>query len=149
MPSFYAEIDINTPRFEVWDALIHKEEWHHWNTFLYDGDPSRPFVQGTEVLLALRRLEGEEATEFQPKVTLMQPDSCLRWVSKVPGLRSEHVFELAVIGPNRTRYIHRERLSGLLSRLFFPFIRKDEKQGLRRMAYQLKRYAEWRYRQRY
>ncbi|HEY9763851.1 MAG TPA: SRPBCC domain-containing protein [Trichocoleus sp.] len=145
MPSFYAEIDINAPRFEVWDALIHKEEWHRWNTFLYDVDAKTPFRQGREVLLSLRRLEGEDKNEFQPTITLIQPERCLRLISKVPGLKTEHVFELEDLGPNRTKYIHQERISGIFSRIFLPFIREEEKQGLRRMARQLKRYVEDRY----
>lgn len=146
MPSFYIEIDINAPRFEVWDALVHKEEWHRWNTFLYDVDPTLPLRQGQAVLLALRRLEGEANNEFHPTVTLIQPERCLRWIARVPGLKTEHVFELEDIGPNRTKYIHQERLSGFFSRVFLPFIRSDEKEGLRRMARQLKRYVEDRYR---
>lgn len=145
MPSLYAEIDINAPRFEVWDALVHKEEWHRWNTFLYDIDPRRPFRQGQPVLLSLRRLEGEEENEFQPTITLIQPERCLRWIAKVPGLKTEHVFELEDLGPNRTKYIHQEKISGLFSRVFLPFVREEEKQGLRRMARQLKRYVEDRY----
>ena len=145
MPSFYAEIDIDAPRFEVWEALVRKEQWSHWNTFLYDGDPSLPFQQGREVLLALRRNHNEDETEFQPRVTLLRPDRCLRWISKVPGLCSEHVFELEALGSKRTRYIHQERFSGLLWRAFWPFIHKDEKQGLRRMSRELKRYVEHRY----
>lgn len=146
MPSFYTEIDINAPRFEVWDALVHKEEWHRWNTFLYDVDSTLPLRQGQAVLLALRRLEDEPDSEFHPTVTLIQPERCLRWIAKVPGLKTEHVFELEDIGPNRTKYIHQERLSGFFSRVFLPFIRSDEKEGLRRMARQLKRYVEDRYR---
>lgn len=146
MPSLHAEIDINAPRFAVWDALIRKEEWHRWNTFLYDCDPALPMRQGGEIVVSLRRLEGDEETEFQPKIILMQPDRCLRWMAKVPGFKSEHVFELENIGPNRTRYIHRERLSGMLSRVFLPFIRQDEKTGMYRMTRQLKRYVEHHYR---
>ena len=145
MPSFYAEIDINAPRFEVWDALIHKEQWHHWNTFLFDVEPNRQFRPGKEVLLALRRVEGEAETEFQPKVILLQSNRCLRWILKVPGLRNEHVFELEAIGPNRTRYIHRVRITGTLSHFFVPFIRQDEKRGICRMSRQIKRYVERRY----
>lgn len=145
MPSFYTEIDINASREAVWDALIHKEEWYRWNTFLYDMDPKLPFRQGRQVLLSLRRLEGEEETEFQPVVTLLQPNRCLRWLAKAPGLKTEHLFELADLGPNRTQYIHQERISGVFSPVFWPFIRHDEKQGLRRMARQIKRYVENRY----
>ena len=142
MPSLYSEVTIDAPRFAVWDALIRKEEWHRWNTFLYDCDPSCPIRSGRDIFLALRRLEGEDETEFQPRILVVQPNRCLRWRAKVPGFRSEHVFELEDIGPNRTKYIHQERMSGMLSRVFLPFIRRDEREGMRRMTRQLKRYVE-------
>jgi hypothetical protein len=145
MPSLYAEITINAPRFAVWDALVRKEEWHRWNTFLFDCDPNLPIRQGAELFLALRRVEGEDETEFQPKVILLQNNRCLRWIAKVPGFRSEHIFQLEDVGPNRTKYIHQERISGLFSRVFLPFIRKEEKEGLRRMSRQIKRYVEYYY----
>ncbi len=148
MPNLYTEIQIEAPKAQVWQALIHKEDWRWWNTFLFDCDPNRPFIPGREVSLALCRLEGEEETSLRPRVTLVQPEHCLRWVSRIPGIRSEHVFELQELGPNRTQYIHRERLSGLLAGVFLPFIRQDEKQGTYRMARQLKRYVEQGYRPR-
>jgi hypothetical protein len=142
MPSLYAEIEINAPAEIVWEALVRKEDWRYWNTFLFDCDPSLPFAVGHEVFLAMQRLEGDEDTEFQPIVTMMQPQVCLRWVSKIPGLRSEHTFELQETTPGRTRYLHRDTFQGVLSNVFLPFIRQDEKQGLKRMAHQLKRYIE-------
>lgn len=142
MPNLYAAIEINAPKAVVWDALIQKEQWFRWNTFLYDCDPERSFRQGGQVSLALRRLEGDEETEFRPRILLLQPTVCLRWISQIPGFKSEHMFELQEVGLNRTQYTHRERFSGVLSGIFVPFIRQDEKQGLKRMAYQLKRYIE-------
>ncbi|MEM9904788.1 MAG: SRPBCC domain-containing protein [Cyanobacteria bacterium P01_D01_bin.44] len=142
MPSLYAEIEINAPAERVWDALIRKEDWRFWNTFLFDCDTNLRFSPGQEVFLAMQRLEGDEDTEFQPVITMMQPGVCLKWVSKIPGLRSEHSFELQEITPGRTRYLHRDTFSGVLSKVFLPFIRQDEKQGLRRMAQQLKYHVE-------
>ncbi|MGB3137129.1 MAG: SRPBCC domain-containing protein [Nodosilinea sp.] len=146
MPSLYSEVIISAPRAAVWDALVRKEEWHRWNTFLYDCDPNLPMRQGGEIFLSLRRREGEDETEFQPRLLLVRPNYCLRWLAKGPGFRSEHVFELEDVGPNRTKYIHQERISGVLSRLFLPFIRRDEKEGIRRMARQIKHYTEYHYR---
>ncbi len=100
MPSLYSEVTINAPRFAGWDARVRKEEWHRWNTFLYDCDPNLPIKPGGEIFLALRRLEGEDETEFQPRVVVVQPNHCLRWISKGPGFRSEHVFELEDVCPN-------------------------------------------------
>ncbi len=142
MPTLYAEIDINAPQSVVWDALIRKDQWRYWNTFLYDCDPGLTLARGNEIFLSMQRLEGDEETEFQPVITMMRSPYLMKWVSTIPGLRSEHVFELQETVPGRTRYIHRETFSGILSKVFLPFIRQDERQGLRRMAQQLKLYVE-------
>lgn len=142
MPSLYTEIEINASRQQVWQALIEKEQWLYWNTFLYDRDASLPLVQGREIYLSLKRTPTEDETEFQPLVTLVQPGVCLKWSAKIPGLENEHVFELQQVGVNRIKYVHRENFTGWLTRLFLPFIRRDEQQGLRRMAWELKQYVE-------
>lgn len=142
MPSLYAEIDINAPQSVVWEALVRKDQWRFWNTFLYDCDPGMRLARGNEIFLAMQRLEGDEETEFQPLITMVRPPSMMRWVSTIPGLRTEHVFELRENVPGRTRYIHREVFSGILSKVFLPFIRQDERQGLRRMSQQLKMHVE-------
>ncbi len=142
MPSLYTDIEINAPRAAVWEALVRKDQWRFWNTFLYDGDSTIPFHQGQEVFLLVRRLEEDEATEFEPLITLVQPGVCLRWLAHMPGFKSEQVFELQDLGPSRTKYIHRERFTGVLARVFLPFMRQDEKLGIRRMAHQLKRHVE-------
>lgn len=142
MTSLYIEIEINAPRQQVWQALYHKERWRDWNTFLFDGDASQPFQAGKGVLLSLRRLPQEEETEFQATVTLVQPGICLSWVSAIAGFRNQYVFELQEIGVGRTKYIHQDTFSGILSRAFLPFIRADEQQGMKRMARELKRYVE-------
>ncbi|WP_421658013.1 SRPBCC domain-containing protein [Leptothermofonsia sp. ETS-13] len=142
MPSLYTEIDINASRGKVWQALVHKETWKYWNTFLYDCDSRRSLQQGREIWLSLRRVPGEEQTEFQPRVTLLQPGICLQWVSSIPGFVDEHIFHLQEIGRNRTRYIHQENFSGFMTRIIFPTIRQDELQGIRRMARELKHYVE-------
>ena len=142
MPSLYTEIEINAPKQKVWQVLFRKDQWMYWNTFLYDCDASRPFAQGQEVFLSIRRVPGEEETEFQPLITLLQPEVCLKWFSAIPGLANEHVFQLQEIDAERTKYIHQESFSGWMSRIFWPLIRQDEQQGLKRMASELKHYVE-------
>lgn len=142
MPSFYTEIEIDAPRSAVWQVLICKQEWLKWNTFLYDLNPDQSFAQGREVWLSLRRVAGDEETEIKPRITLLQPEICLQWRYTAPGFKSEHRFELQDIGSDRTKYIHQETVSGALSRFFLPFIRREEQQGLKRMAWELKRYVE-------
>ncbi len=142
MASLYAEIEINAPKRVVWNALITKERWKYWNTFLFDCDSSLHFEQGKEVFLSLRRLPEDEETELDAVVTYMQPEVCLKWVSSIPGLRNEHVFELQEIGVGRTKYLHKDNFSGMLQRVFLPFVREDEVRGIRRMARELKLYVE-------
>jgi hypothetical protein len=142
MPSLYTEIEISALRTDVWHSIFHKEDWLKWNTFLFDRDPDLPFQQGKVVLLSLRRLVRESETEFEAQVTLMQPEVCLRWVAIAPGFQNEHIFELQDVGWKRTKYIHRETFSGWLAPFFFAAVRQDERQGLRRMALELKQYVE-------
>ncbi|MEM1309777.1 MAG: SRPBCC domain-containing protein [Cyanobacteria bacterium P01_H01_bin.153] len=148
MPTIRTQIEINAPRAVVWKALMRKEEWRRWNTYLFDGDPALMMQQGQEIFLSVRRLEDDEFTDFEPVITLVQPQVCLRWMAKMPGFRSEHSFEMQDLSPTRTLYTHQERFKGVLATIFLPFIRNDEKQGMKRMARQLKRYVEHReYRQ--
>lgn len=148
MPTLRTTIEINASRAVVWEALIRKDEWRRWNTFLFDADPALSIRQGQEIFLSVRRLEDDEFTDFEPIVTLVQPRVCLRWVAKMPGFKSEQSFEIQDLSPTRTLYTHQERFHGVLSNVFLPFIRQDEKQGMKRMARQLKRYVEHReYRQ--
>lgn len=142
MPSLYVEIEINAPRRVVWQALIGKHNWFRWNTFLYDLSPGEALHQGNTVLLSIKRVPKEEETEIQPRITVLQTETCLRWLYVAPGIQNEHTFELQDLGGDRTQYIHCEILSGSLGKLFFPFIRRNERQGLRRMALELKRYTE-------
>lgn len=142
MPSLYTEIEINAPKSAVWDALFHKEDWLKWNTFLYDRNSNLPFRPGQTVQLSLRRLREETETEFSPRITLLQPDVCLRWNYSAPGLHVEHRFDLQDIGWQRTKYIHQEQITGIATYLFLPFLKQDELQGMRRMARELKRYVE-------
>jgi hypothetical protein len=142
MASLYTEIDINAPHQRVWQILFQKDKWKYWNTFLFDCDSDVPFQQGKEVYLSLRRLPDEEETEFEPLITRVQPHICLSWVSSIPGFRNEYVFELQEIGVGRTKYVHKTNYSGVLTRVFLPFIREDEQRGIQRMARELKRYVE-------
>ena len=142
MPRLYTEIEIDAPRSQVWQVLIQKHRWKYWNTFLYDCDPDRPFEQGRSVELSILRVPGDEEVRFRPVVTLIQPTFCLSFLSTIPGMKNEHVFDLQDIGRDRTQFIYQQTFSGTLTKVFLPFIRRDETKGIRRMAWELKQYAE-------
>lgn len=142
MSSVHLSVEIAAPRSLVWRILIAKERWHRWNTFLFDRDPSLTFASGREVLLALQRLPGEDPTLFRSRVTGFYPETCLRWQSQIPGLRSETRFELLSLGADRTQYLYVSQGCGFLARTALFLLRQDERKGSQRMARELKAYAE-------
>lgn len=142
MPSLYISTEIQAPRPIVWSALVQKDAWLRWNTYLYDLSPRRPFRPHETVALAFKRNSRDTETRIEPVVLGLQPMSLLHWAYKAPGFRCEHSFELQDSGQSRTRYTHRIRFTGALSSFFLPFIRQDEQRGARRMAQELKHYVE-------
>lgn len=142
MPSFYTEIEIDAPRSLVWKALFDKQQWKNWNSFLFDRAPGQAFEAGRSLLLSQRRKVREPETTFEAQITRLQPEHSLCWVCEAPGYRSEHRFDLVDVGRSQTKYTHCEKISGRLSWLFTPFIRRDEQIGMRRMALELKHYSE-------
>jgi hypothetical protein len=142
MKSLYTAIEINAPKSQVWQTLVNKARWKYWNTFLFDANPSQRLALGQPVSLSLRRFPENEETEFQPRIILFQPETCLRWVAKFPGFSQQYTFELQDIGIRRTKYVHTVRYSGVFSRAVLFFIRNDEQMGMKRMARDLKSYVE-------
>jgi hypothetical protein len=143
MPSLYTKTIIRAPRAVVWQALVRKQDWLKWNTFLFDRQPDHAMQEGRSLVLSVRRTDGSEETEFLARVTRVQDNYALQWYSTAPGLRNEHSFELQDVGLNVTQYIHRDRFEGLLAPVVLPFIRQDELRGMRRMAQELRQYAEF------
>src|SRR5256712_13020632 len=78
---------------------------------------------------------------FRPRVLNVVPNRELRWLGRLGLPRlfdGEHIFELVPVGPNRTRFVQRERFRGL----FVPFLAKsldrDARRGLEEMNRALK-----------
>jgi hypothetical protein len=142
MPSLYTETIINAPIRQVWRILSDKDNWMYWNTYLYDCSFRLPITEGRDILLAIRRVPGDEPIEFQAKILLYQPPYSLSWIASIPGFRNRTSFELQDIGDGCTQYRHQESYSGTFSRFALKFIRDDQQAGIRRMARELKVFAE-------
>jgi hypothetical protein len=142
MPTLYTEILIEAPRQAVWEALVYKDRWRFWNTFLYDCSPRLGFVPGKEILLAVRRVPGDEPIEFRAKVRTVMDGYGVQWKAAIPGFASEVSMELQELGQGRTKYLYQEKVSGAIGRFALSFIRDDQMRGMRRMAQELKLYSE-------
>jgi hypothetical protein len=142
MPSLFTETIINAPVKTVWRILTDKEGWMYWNTYLYDCSFRLPLTEGRDVLLAIRRVAGDEPIEFQAHITINQPPYCLSWVASIPGYKTKTTFELQDLGNGCTQYRHQEAFSGTFSRFALKFVRDDQQRGIRRMARELKTFTE-------
>jgi hypothetical protein len=66
----------------------------------------------------------------------------VQWRAVIPGFSSEVSMELLEVGPDRTKYLYQEKISGAIGRFALSFIRDDQMRGMRRMAQELKQYSE-------
>jgi hypothetical protein len=142
MPSLYTETVINAPIRHVWRILSDKDHWMYWNTYLYDCSFRLPLAPNRNILLALRRVPGDDPIEFQANIHLYQPPHCLSWRASIPGFQNRTTFELEDLGDRCTQYRHQESYSGTFSRFALRFIRDDQQTGMKRMARELKVFAE-------
>jgi hypothetical protein len=111
----------------VWEVLSDLPGHSEWN----------PFVRSIEGRLAAgERLRiwvqppGGRGMRFQPEVLEAVPNRRLRWLGRLlfPGIfDGEHYFEIEELGPNRVRFIHGEKFSGIL----VPLMRRSLDQGTR------------------
>jgi hypothetical protein len=72
----------------------------------------------------------------------LQPEVCLKWRSTLPGLTTEHIWELQDMDRDRTQFTYQQIYSGSISRMVLSFIRSHDYAGMCRMTQELKRYAE-------
>ncbi len=111
MPTLYTETIIHASRQAVWEAIVYKDRWRFWNTFLYDCSPRLGFVPGREVVLAVRRVPGDEPMEFRAKVRQVLDGYGVQWRAAIPGFASEVSIEIQYMGIDRTNYLYQYKIS--------------------------------------
>jgi hypothetical protein len=119
------EIEIDAPPAAVWRTLTSTADYS-WNPFIRR--ISGKLAAGEKIQVEIQPPAGR-AMKFKPTVLEAEPERRLRWLGRllVPGLfDGEHSFELQPLPGERTRFIQRERFSGLLVGLFRPTLDKTE-----------------------
>jgi hypothetical protein len=142
MKQLETTITIEAPAQKVWNILTDFSSYPEWNPFIQTvtGDPQ----QGKQLGIQLKVGDRSPQT-FQPIVLVNEPAREFRWRGKlfIKGLfDGEHYFQLQDLGANRTRLIHGENFSGLLSGLIMRSIEQDTREGFERMNHALKQRAE-------
>ena len=135
-------IEINAPADKVWRELINFAAYPDWN----------PFIQAIDGQLALgSRLSvlicppNNKNMRFRPVIRELEEHKKLVWLGSVlfPGVfDGEHHFELTALNENKTHFVQKEKLSGVLLPLFWSKLDKDTRQGFINMNQALKALCE-------
>jgi hypothetical protein len=142
MKEIRTEIEIAAPVNEVWSILTDFSRHADWNPFIRE--ISGELRQGAQLQVILGP-PGKRAMRFKPLVQLVEPQKAFRWLGHLffSGLfDGEHIFELETVEKNVTRFIQREKFSGILVGIFRKSLDTDIKNGFIAMNAALKKEVE-------
>lgn len=133
MKELRTEIEIDAPPERVWAALLDFASFPDWNPFIRGISGTAAVGSRLEVTLGA---SGTKPMSFRPTVKAVVPNRELRWLGRVGLPRifdGEHIFELTPIGPNRTRFVQREKFRGLFVPLLAKSLDRDARRGFEEM----------------
>ena len=141
MRELQASIEIGTEPERVWAVLTDFAAYPDWNPFIRRLEGTlEPGAQ----LEARIEPPGRRGMTLRPRLLAADPNRELRWLGSflVRGIvDGEHAFLIEPIGPARSRFVQRERFTGVL----VPFVGKtlaDSLRGFEHMNLALKTRAE-------
>jgi hypothetical protein len=142
MKELHTEIEIKAPAERIWHLLTDFAGYPQWNPFVrrVSGEPR----VGARLAVHIQP-EGARGMSFRPLVLEATPNRELRWRGQllIPGLfDGEHAFVIEPLGPERTRFVQRERFTGLLVPLFARALDGDTRRGFEAMNSALRDAAE-------
>jgi len=147
MKEILTNIEIDAPVDAVWSVLTDFAGYGRWNPFIRQ--ISGELRRGAQLQVTLGP-PGKRPLRFKPIVQLVEPQKALHWLGHLlfTGLfDGEHIFELEAAGPNATRFVQREKFSGILVGLFRKNLDTDIKNGFIAMNEALKKEVEGSFRQ--
>jgi hypothetical protein len=118
MPETVTDIVIDAPAEHVWDILTDFSTYPDWNPLIRQA--SGDVAPGAHLTVTMAGSDGSEHTAH-PTVVHLRPGRELRWRDRpgLPGLMdTESNFKIEPLGPERVRFVHWQKTSGLLA----PFL---------------------------
>ena len=118
MKEYHTQIDIDAPAQTVWRHLADFATYPDWNPIV--GKLDGELVVGRPIATYIVPL----GKTYQPVVLSYEPMNELVWRGTQGAgwlMAGEHYYRLEVLSPTRTRLLHGEQFTGLLSN----FIGKD------------------------
>ena len=141
MKSLDTSIDIDAPPDRVWSILTDFEAYPAWNPFITSIEGETRV--GGRLKAQLSPPNGKAMT-FKPTVQVFEEGSELTWLGRVlmPGIfDGRHTLRVEARGDG-SRFIQRERFTGIISGLLMRFIGEDTEKGFHLMNEALKERAE-------
>ena len=142
MREIVTRIDIDAPPAEVWQVLVDFASYPDWNPLIrfIDG----PTEEGAQLNMTLAPA-GLKAKHVRPSVTRIERGRELRFKRRalLPGLFDrEQALIVEARGEQGTRFVHRERFTGMFVPLFWGDVREGTRLAFELMNRALKIRAE-------
>ena len=136
------DIEIASEPKHIWAILTDFAAYPQWNPFIrsIQGEAKT----GSRLSITVQPKDSG-SMKFRPTVLVASPDQELRWLGHLflPGIfDGEHYFQLTPIAPDRVRFVHGEKFSGILVALTQTKLQGGTKTGFEAMNRALKERAE-------
>ena len=142
-----SEIIINETTDKVWTELMDFKSYDEWNPFIksisHDSE-NNELTKGQQLSVHLHLVNQKNPMKFKPKIKSLIPNQEFSWLGHLylPYLfDGRHIFELQVLGNNKTKFIQREQFTGILA-FIVKFIKKDTQDSFDLMNKSLKSRVE-------
>lgn len=141
MNKIMTEIEINAPIEKVWAILTDFPSYPSWNPFIRN--IAGEFRFGNRLTITICP-PGDKEMKFKPKIINVDTYE-FSWLGRLlfpwifDGL---HQFKLEKITDHKTRFIHNENFTGLISKMIFNNIGESAIAGFEKMNQALKDKSE-------
>ncbi len=135
------EVIINAPKERIWDILTDLENYRNWNPFVIE---SKGKVKVGEKITNTMK-NGDKNMTFTPQILKVKENEYFEWLGSLwfKGLfDGRHYFKLESLEVNKSKLIHGERFSGILSKIILKKIGKQTEDNFVKMNLSLKELAE-------
>lgn len=141
MKSLDTSIDIDAPPERVWSILMDFDAYPAWNPFIITIAGEQKV--GGKLQAELKPPNGKKTT-FKPTVQVFADGTELTWLGRilVPGIfDGRHTLRVEPRAGG-SRFIQREKFTGIIAGLLMRFIGEDTEAGFNAMNQALKERAE-------
>ncbi|MEK6481969.1 SRPBCC domain-containing protein [Catalinimonas sp. 4WD22] len=140
MKELKTEIILNAPKEQIWKVLTDFPNYGSWNPFIVS-------IEGKPVLhsrLKNTLMSKGKPMVFKPVITRLEENKVFEWLGSgfLGTFKGRHYFILEKLGDGKTKLIHGEQFSGLLSGPILKMIGDDTLLNFQSMNKALKERVE-------